>query len=60
MSGFVRANLADQAYRGLRSRILGGQLPGGHRLLPDELAIEISISPTPNKEALVRLEIDDS
>jgi DNA-binding GntR family transcriptional regulator len=58
MSGFVRATLADQAYRELRSRILGGQLPGGHRLLPDELAIEMSISPTPIKEALVRLEID--
>ncbi|GGH07243.1 GntR family transcriptional regulator [Alsobacter metallidurans] len=58
MSGFVRATLADQAYRELRSRILGGQLQGGDRLLPEELAIEMSISPTPIKEALVRLEVD--
>jgi DNA-binding GntR family transcriptional regulator len=58
MSGFVRATLADQAYRELRSRILGGQLQGGDRLLPDDLAVEMSISPTPIKEALVRLEID--
>jgi DNA-binding GntR family transcriptional regulator len=58
MSGVVRATLADQAYRELRSRILRGQLAGGCRLRPDELAAELAISPTPVKEALVRLEAD--
>jgi DNA-binding GntR family transcriptional regulator len=58
MSTVVRATLADQAYRELRSRILRGQLAGGARLLPEELAAELAISPTPVKEALVRLEAD--
>lgn len=58
MANFVRATLADQAYRELRSRILNGQLAGGRRLLPEELAVELSISPTPIKEALLRLEAD--
>jgi DNA-binding GntR family transcriptional regulator len=58
VSNVVRATLADQAYRELRSRVLTGQLPSGHRLLPDELALDLSISPTPIKEALLRLEAD--
>ena len=58
MSSVVRATLADQAYRELRSRILRGQLAGGTRLRPEEVAAELSISPTPVKEALVRLEAD--
>ncbi|CAH1651515.1 MULTISPECIES: GntR family transcriptional regulator [unclassified Chelatococcus] len=58
MASFVRATLADQAYRELRTRILNGQLAGGRRLLPEELAVELSISPTPIKEALLRLEAD--
>jgi DNA-binding GntR family transcriptional regulator len=58
MNNVVRATLADQVHRELRSRILGGQLPGGHRLLPEELAVDLSISQTPVKEALLRLEAD--
>lgn len=58
MSSVVRATLADQTYRELRSRILRGELAGGVRLRPEELAAELAISPTPVKEALVRLEAD--
>lgn len=58
MSSVVRATLADQAYRDLRARILRGQIAGGVRLRPEELAAELDISPTPVKEALVRLEAD--
>ena len=58
MSSVVRATLADQAYRELRARILRGRFAGGCRLLPEELAAELAISPTPVKEALVRLEAD--
>ncbi|WP_342358756.1 GntR family transcriptional regulator [Terrarubrum flagellatum] len=58
MSKVVLATLAEQAYRELRLRILSGQLVGGRRLLPEELALELSISPTPIKEALLRLEAD--
>lgn len=58
MSSVVRATLSDQAYEELRSRILSGALPGGRRLLPEELALNLAISQTPIKEALLRLEAD--
>ncbi|HWK46716.1 MAG TPA: GntR family transcriptional regulator [Stellaceae bacterium] len=58
MSNVVRATLSEQVHQELRSRILGGQLPGGHRLLPEELANDLAISQTPVKEALLRLEAD--
>ena len=58
MNSVVRATLADQAYRELRSRILAGQLASGDRLRPEELAAQLGISPTPIKEALLRLEAD--
>ena len=58
MSSIVRTTLAEQAYRDLRERIVSGRLSAGHRLLPDELALALSISATPIKEALVRLEQD--
>jgi len=58
MSKLIKTTLAEQAYRELRDRILGGQLGGGMRLLPGELAEELGISPTPVREALTRLEAD--
>jgi DNA-binding GntR family transcriptional regulator len=54
----VRATLADQVHSELRTRILSGQLPSGHRLLPEELATDLAISQTPIKEALLKLEAD--
>jgi DNA-binding GntR family transcriptional regulator len=53
-----RATLADQAYEELRARIISGKLPSGRRLIPYELAADLSISPTPVKEALSLLERD--
>jgi len=53
-----RATLAEQAYEELRSCIVSGVLPAGQRLLADDLAAELSISPTPVKEALALLERD--
>lgn len=50
--------LAEQAYQELRSRIVSGRLAGGQRLLPNELATDLGISPTPVKEACLRLEAD--
>jgi len=58
MSGLVRIPLAHQVYRELRQRIMSGQLRAGSRLLPEGLAESMSISQTPVKEALVRLEAD--
>jgi DNA-binding GntR family transcriptional regulator len=56
LSSIVRSTLAEQAYSDLRDRIMSGRLPAGHRLLPEELALALSISATPIKEALVRLD----
>ncbi len=53
-----RATLAEQAYEELRDRIVSGALPPGQRLLADDLAAELSVSPTPVKEALALLERD--
>jgi len=58
MSGLVRIPLSHQVYRELRAKILSGELPSGSRLLPESLAESLSISQTPVKEALVRLEAD--
>jgi DNA-binding GntR family transcriptional regulator len=58
MSTLVKATLAEQAYQELRSRIVSGRLAGGTRLLPNELAEDLGISPTPVKEACARLESD--
>jgi DNA-binding GntR family transcriptional regulator len=58
VNAVIRATLSDQAYEELRQRILSGVLATGKRLLPEELATSLSISPTPIKEALLRLEAD--
>lgn len=58
MSELVRIPLSHQVYRELRGKILSGELPAGSRLLPESLAESLSISQTPVKEALVRLEAD--
>lgn len=54
----IKTTLAEQAYQELRNRIIQGRLPEGFRLLPNELAVDLGISPTPIKEACLRLEAD--
>lgn len=51
-----RPTLAEQAYEELGEQIVSGHLPAGQRLLAEELAGQLEISPTPVKEALNRLE----
>jgi DNA-binding GntR family transcriptional regulator len=58
MSRIVRSTLAEQAYLDLRERIMAGRLPAGRRLMAEELAATLAISPTPVKEALLRLATD--
>lgn len=48
-------NLAIQAYSHLRSLILGRHILGGTGLAEGRLAIELNVSRTPMREALVRL-----
>jgi DNA-binding GntR family transcriptional regulator len=54
----TKTTLAEQAYATLHRQIVGGELASGQRLLAEELASVMEISPTPIKEALVRLEAE--
>lgn len=56
MDALRRPTLADQAYEELQDKIVSGQFSAGQRLMADQLAESLSISQTPVKEALVRLE----
>jgi len=48
-------SLVDVAYRTIRGRILDNVWLQGHRALEQELAIELGMSRTPVREALIRL-----
>ena len=47
--------LAERVYRRVRSALVGGRLPPGHRLVNRALAQEFGVSLTPIREALMRL-----
>ncbi|EIV92875.1 GntR family transcriptional regulator [Frankia sp. QA3] len=49
---------ADNAYETIKARIEGGQYGPGHRLVFDQLARELSVSPVPVREAVRRLEAE--
>lgn len=51
-----RTTLNREAYKALRSAILGRKLPPGRKLVVRVLAEELGLSPTPIKEALSALE----
>lgn len=46
---------AETAYRGIRTRIISGELPGGAFLIEEDLASLIGVSRTPIRESLKRL-----
>ncbi|HEY1777229.1 MAG TPA: GntR family transcriptional regulator [Solirubrobacteraceae bacterium] len=48
----------EGAYQTIRERILSGVYAAGFRVLIDEIADELELSPTPVREALRRLEAD--
>jgi DNA-binding GntR family transcriptional regulator len=48
-------SLVDDAYRTMRERILDNEWAPGHRALEQELALELGMSRTPVREALIRL-----
>jgi|SRR5690349_15796236 len=50
--------LSDQAYRELRSAIATGELAPGDKVTERGMAERLTISPTPVREALRRLELD--
>jgi DNA-binding GntR family transcriptional regulator len=49
------ALVTDTVYASIRSAILEGELPSGHRLRQNEVAEEFQVSHTPVREALARL-----
>jgi DNA-binding transcriptional MocR family regulator len=52
---FRSTTRGDRAYRELRSRILSGKFEPGARLQAEALALTLSMSPTPVREAIQRL-----
>ena len=51
-------SLVDAAYRTMRAKILDNEWAPGHRALEQELALELGVSRTPVREALIRLAQD--
>jgi hypothetical protein len=49
-------SLVDAAYEQIRQRILDNVWPPGHRALEQEVALELGMSRTPVREALMRLQ----
>ncbi len=49
---------SERVYREIRSRILSGQYVAGYRLVLDQLARELAVSPVPVREAVRRLEAE--
>jgi len=49
-------SLVDGAYRAMRAKILDNVWAPGHRALEQELALELGMSRTPVREALIRLQ----
>lgn len=49
---------SERAYRTIKDRIADGTYGAGHRLVLDQLAAELSVSPVPIREALRRLEAE--
>jgi DNA-binding GntR family transcriptional regulator len=49
-------SLVDEAYRAMRAKILDNVWAPGHRALEQELALELGMSRTPVREALIRLQ----
>lgn len=49
---------SEAAYQAIRQRIVDGAYPPGHRLVLDQVARELSVSPVPVREAVRRLEAE--
>lgn len=51
-----RRSMVEDAYERLRAKILTNELPPGYSAFEEELALELGMSRTPVREALIRLE----
>ena len=52
----ARVSFVDDAYARIKARILDNEMPPGHRALEAELALQLGMSRTPVREALLRLQ----
>ena len=58
LKGLTADTLADRAYRAIRDAIATGELRPGQKVTERGLAERLSVSPTPVREAIRRLEQD--
>ncbi|AQZ61983.1 Transcriptional regulator, GntR family [[Actinomadura] parvosata subsp. kistnae] len=58
LQGLTTSTLADRAYRAIRDAITTGELRPGQKVTERGLAERLSVSPTPVREAIRRLEQD--
>lgn len=58
LASLVSDTLADQAYRTIRGAIVTGEIKAGQKVTERGLAERLSVSPTPIREAIRRLEQD--
>ena len=56
--GVQRPSLVDRAYGEIKRRIMGNFYPPNLRVLEQDLAVQLGMSRTPVREALIRLEQD--
>lgn len=54
----TKPTASDAVYACVRQRIISNQLPGGSQLLEEDVAEELSVSRTPVRAALLRLETE--
>ncbi len=50
--------LSDHIYEILRKRILNGEIPPGSKLIEEQLASQLTVSRTPVREAIKRLQVE--
>jgi len=55
-AGAERRSLADEAYAAIKAEIVTNRLPPGAQRLEEELAVQLGMSRTPVREAIIRLE----
>jgi DNA-binding GntR family transcriptional regulator len=53
-----RALLSDDVYEALKEYLIDGHIAPGARVVIENIALQLGVSPTPVREALVRLESD--
>ena len=51
-----KRSMVEEAYGALKGKILSNEFPGGYQALEEDLAVQLGMSRTPVREALIRLQ----